>query len=194
MRHARGRSTRSRASPRSKGASTACRPRTFTSTSSARSTPSWTCAAPSSCSTTWRGSRRLLAASVRSRFHAAAHGVLPLPAPATLGAAGGAPARRRRDGSRARHAHGRGDRGHARRGWGPLPPLTLERVGYGAGTATSPTGRTSSGSCSERLRLRDRTARRPARDESRRPLLRARSGRRRALLRGGGLDVWTVPA
>lgn len=65
----------------------------------------------------------------------AAHGVLPLPAPATLGLLEGAPLVGVETEAELVTPTGAAIAAIAVEEWGALPPLTLERVGYGAGTA-----------------------------------------------------------
>jgi uncharacterized protein (TIGR00299 family) protein len=65
----------------------------------------------------------------------AAHGVLPLPAPATLGLLEGAPLVGVETEAELVTPTGAAIAATAVEEWGALPPLTLERVGYGAGTA-----------------------------------------------------------
>jgi len=65
----------------------------------------------------------------------AAHGVLPLPAPAVLGLLEGAPFVGVETEAELVTPTGAAIVATAVDEWGPLPPLTLERVGYGAGTA-----------------------------------------------------------
>ena len=68
-------------------------------------------------------------------FTRAAHGVLPLPAPATLGLLEGAPLVGVETEAELVTPTGAAIAATAVDEWGQLPPLTLERVGYGAGTA-----------------------------------------------------------
>ncbi|HXF98573.1 MAG TPA: nickel pincer cofactor biosynthesis protein LarC [Gaiellaceae bacterium] len=68
----------------------------------------------------------------------AAHGVLPLPAPATLGLLAGAPLRGVEAEGELVTPTGAAIAAVAVDEWGPLPPLTLEAVGYGAGTRELP--------------------------------------------------------
>lgn len=68
-------------------------------------------------------------------FTRAAHGVLPLPAPATLGLLEGAPLVGVETEAELVTPTGAAIAATVVDEWGPLPPLTLERVGYGAGTA-----------------------------------------------------------
>jgi pyridinium-3,5-bisthiocarboxylic acid mononucleotide nickel chelatase len=68
----------------------------------------------------------------------AAHGVLPLPAPATLGLLEGADLVGVSTEAELVTPTGAAIAAVAVEEWGPLPPLTLERVGYGAGTADFP--------------------------------------------------------
>ena len=77
--------------------------------------------------------------------------------------------------------------------WGALPPLTLEAVGYGAGTHDFPTGPTSCGSCSATRRAAPRRRGRPARDEPRRPLPELVPDAVERCFAAGALDVWTAP-
>ncbi|HSI97106.1 MAG TPA: LarC family nickel insertion protein, partial [Gaiellaceae bacterium] len=65
----------------------------------------------------------------------AAHGVLPLPAPATLALLEGAPLVGVETEAELVTPTGAAIAATAVDEWGPLPPLVLERVGYGAGTA-----------------------------------------------------------
>jgi pyridinium-3,5-bisthiocarboxylic acid mononucleotide nickel chelatase len=65
----------------------------------------------------------------------AAHGVLPLPAPATLGLLEGAPLVGVETQAELVTPTGAAIAATVVDTWGLLPPLTLERVGYGAGTA-----------------------------------------------------------
>jgi pyridinium-3,5-bisthiocarboxylic acid mononucleotide nickel chelatase len=65
----------------------------------------------------------------------AAHGVLPLPAPATLGLLEGAPLVGVETEAELVTPTGAAIAVTVVDEWGVLPPLTLERVGYGAGTA-----------------------------------------------------------
>jgi uncharacterized protein (TIGR00299 family) protein len=65
----------------------------------------------------------------------AAHGVLPLPAPATLGLLEGAPLVGVETEAELVTPTGAAIAATVVEAWGSLPPLTLERVGYGAGTA-----------------------------------------------------------
>ncbi len=65
----------------------------------------------------------------------AAHGVLPLPPPAVLGLLEGAPLVGVDTEAELVTPTGAAIAAVAVDAWGPLPPLTLERVGYGAGTA-----------------------------------------------------------
>jgi hypothetical protein len=65
----------------------------------------------------------------------AAHGVLPLPAPATLALLEGAPLVGVDSEAELVTPTGAAIAATVVQEWGPLPPLTLERVGYGAGTA-----------------------------------------------------------
>jgi pyridinium-3,5-bisthiocarboxylic acid mononucleotide nickel chelatase len=65
----------------------------------------------------------------------AAHGVLPLPAPATLGLLEGAPLVGGESEAELVTPTGAAIAAVSVDEWGALPPLTLERVGYGAGTA-----------------------------------------------------------
>ena len=65
----------------------------------------------------------------------AAHGVLPLPAPAVLGLLEGAPFVGVETEAELVTPTGAAIVATAVDEWGPLPPLTLERIGYGAGTA-----------------------------------------------------------
>jgi uncharacterized protein (TIGR00299 family) protein len=71
-------------------------------------------------------------------FTRAAHGVLPLPAPATLGLLGGAQLVGVETEAELVTPTGAAIAATVVAEWGPLPPLTLERVGYGAGTADFP--------------------------------------------------------
>lgn len=64
----------------------------------------------------------------------AAHGVLPLPAPATLALLGGAPFVGVDTEAELVTPTGAAIAATVVDEWGPLPPITLERVGYGAGT------------------------------------------------------------
>jgi uncharacterized protein (TIGR00299 family) protein len=64
-----------------------------------------------------------------------AHGVLPLPAPATLGLLTGAPLVGVETEAELVTPTGAAIAATLVDEWGPLPPLTLERVGYGAGSA-----------------------------------------------------------
>jgi pyridinium-3,5-bisthiocarboxylic acid mononucleotide nickel chelatase len=64
----------------------------------------------------------------------AAHGVLPLPAPATIGLLEGAPLVGVDTEAELVTPTGAAIASVAVDAWGPLPPLVLERVGYGAGT------------------------------------------------------------
>jgi uncharacterized protein (TIGR00299 family) protein len=68
----------------------------------------------------------------------ASHGVLPLPAPATLGLLEGAPLVGVETEAELVTPTGAAIAAVAVDEWGSLPPLTLERVGYGAGTADFP--------------------------------------------------------
>jgi len=68
-------------------------------------------------------------------FTRAAHGVLPLPAPATLGLLEGVPLVGVETEAELVTPTGAAIAATVVDEWGPLPPLTLERVGYGAGTA-----------------------------------------------------------
>jgi hypothetical protein len=68
-------------------------------------------------------------------FVKAAHGVLPLPAPATLGLLEGAPLVGVDTEAELVTPTGAAIAATVVEEWGALPPLTLERVGYGAGTA-----------------------------------------------------------
>ena len=68
----------------------------------------------------------------------AAHGVLPLPAPATLGLLDGVPLQGVELEAELVTPTGAAIATTVVEEWGPLPPLTLERVGYGAGTADFP--------------------------------------------------------
>jgi uncharacterized protein (TIGR00299 family) protein len=68
----------------------------------------------------------------------AAHGVLPLPAPATLGLLDGVPLQGVQLEAELVTPTGAAIATTVVEEWGPLPPLTLERVGYGAGTADFP--------------------------------------------------------
>ena len=65
----------------------------------------------------------------------AAHGVLPLPPPAVLGLLEGAPLVGVDTEAELVTPTGAAIAAVAVEAWGPLPPLVLERVGYGAGTA-----------------------------------------------------------
>lgn len=65
----------------------------------------------------------------------AAHGVLPLPAPATLGLLEGAPLVGVDTQAELVTPTGAAIAASVVETWGSLPPLVLERVGYGAGTA-----------------------------------------------------------
>ena len=65
----------------------------------------------------------------------AAHGVLPLPAPATLGLLEGVPLVGVETEAELVTPTGAAIAATVVDEWGALPPLTLERVGYGAGTA-----------------------------------------------------------
>jgi pyridinium-3,5-bisthiocarboxylic acid mononucleotide nickel chelatase len=67
-------------------------------------------------------------------FVTAAHGVLPLPAPATLGLLEGAALAGVDTEAELVTPTGAAIAATVVDGWGQLPPLTLERVGYGAGT------------------------------------------------------------
>ena len=67
-------------------------------------------------------------------FTRAAHGVLPLPAPATLALLGGALFAGVDTEAELVTPTGAAIAATVVDEWGPLPPLTLERVGYGAGT------------------------------------------------------------
>lgn len=67
-------------------------------------------------------------------FTQAAHGVLPLPAPATLGLLEGVPLVGVETEAELVTPTGAAIAAVAVDEWGSLPPLTLERVGYGAGT------------------------------------------------------------
>jgi pyridinium-3,5-bisthiocarboxylic acid mononucleotide nickel chelatase len=64
----------------------------------------------------------------------AAHGVLPLPAPATLGMLEGVPLTGVETEAELVTPTGAAIAATVVEEWGSLPPLTLERVGYGAGT------------------------------------------------------------
>jgi pyridinium-3,5-bisthiocarboxylic acid mononucleotide nickel chelatase len=68
----------------------------------------------------------------------AAHGVLPLPAPATLGLLEGAPLVGVETEAELVTPTGAAIAATVVETWGALPPLVLERVGYGAGTADFP--------------------------------------------------------
>jgi uncharacterized protein (TIGR00299 family) protein len=68
-------------------------------------------------------------------FTRAAHGVLPLPAPATLALLEGAPLVGVGTEAELVTPTGAAIAATVVEEWGSLPPLTLERVGYGAGTA-----------------------------------------------------------
>ena len=68
-------------------------------------------------------------------FTGAAHGVLPLPAPATLGLLEGVPMVGVEMDAELVTPTGAAIATTVVDAWGTLPPLTLERVGYGAGTA-----------------------------------------------------------
>ncbi len=68
----------------------------------------------------------------------AAHGVLPLPPPAVLGLLEGAPLVGVDTEAELVTPTGAAIAAVAVDAWGPLPPLVLERVGYGAGTADFP--------------------------------------------------------
>jgi pyridinium-3,5-bisthiocarboxylic acid mononucleotide nickel chelatase len=65
----------------------------------------------------------------------AAHGVLPLPAPATVGLLVGAPVFGVELEAELVTPTGAALASTLADGWGPVPAMTLERVGYGAGTA-----------------------------------------------------------
>jgi uncharacterized protein (TIGR00299 family) protein len=67
-------------------------------------------------------------------FVSAAHGILPLPAPATLGLLEGAPLVGVETEAELVTPTGAAIVATVVEEWGSLPPLTLERVGYGAGT------------------------------------------------------------
>jgi pyridinium-3,5-bisthiocarboxylic acid mononucleotide nickel chelatase len=97
--------------------------------SSARWTPSSTSVAPSSSSTSSESSEWPARGLTR-----AAHGILPLPAPATLALLGGAPFAGVDTEAELVTPTGAVIAATVVDEWGPLPPLTLERVGYGAGT------------------------------------------------------------
>jgi hypothetical protein len=71
-------------------------------------------------------------------FTRAAHGTLPLPAPATLGLLVGARLAGVETEAELVTPTGAAIAAVAVDEWGSLPPLTLERVGYGAGTADFP--------------------------------------------------------
>lgn len=71
-------------------------------------------------------------------FTRAAHGVLPLPAPATLALLRGAQLSDAGDGKELVTPTGAALASSLAESYGPLPPLTLERVGYGAGTDDPP--------------------------------------------------------
>jgi hypothetical protein len=68
----------------------------------------------------------------------AAHGVLPLPAPATLALLEGAPLVGVETEEELVTPTGAALAATVVDEWGPLPPLTLERIGYGAGTKELP--------------------------------------------------------
>jgi uncharacterized protein (TIGR00299 family) protein len=68
----------------------------------------------------------------------AAHGVLPLPAPATLGMLEGVPLAGVETEAELVTPTGAAIAATVVAEWGSLPPLTLERVGYGAGTRDLP--------------------------------------------------------
>jgi uncharacterized protein (TIGR00299 family) protein len=68
----------------------------------------------------------------------AAHGVLPLPSPATLELLRGAPVYGVEPGGELVTPTGAAIVSTLADRWGPLPPLTLDRVGYGAGSADPP--------------------------------------------------------
>lgn len=72
-------------------------------------------------------------------FTRAEHGVLPLPAPATLAMLRGAQLSDAGDGRELVTPTGAALASSLAESYGPLPPLTLERIGYGAGTDDPPT-------------------------------------------------------
>ena len=193
-----GRSTRFAALGRGRGRDARRRPRTTsTSTSSAASTRSSTSAARVVAARRPRRRRgRLLAAAVRARTVRAAHGVLPLARAGHARAAARRAARRRRGRRRARHADRRRARGGARRaGFGPLPALVLERVGYGAGTRDLPERpnvvRVLIGQAAERRPAGARSSLLETNLDDLLPELVPDAVER--CFAAGALDVWTVP-
>ncbi len=88
----------------------------------------------------WRRSDRLLAAQRRRRHGASRRtGVFPVPAPATVKLLGERADLRRRGPEGAGHADRRADRdGVRRRRSARFRPMTIERVGYGAGDRDDP--------------------------------------------------------
>ena len=68
----------------------------------------------------------------------AAHGILPLPAPATVALLRGAPVHGVELDRELVTPTGAALASTLADGWGQIPPMTLERVGYGAGTADFP--------------------------------------------------------
>ena len=86
------------------------------------------------------GAERLVASPVptgsgRIRI---AHGEFSVPAPATAELLRGIPLAASAVAGRADHADRRRHPGHAGRGFGPLPAMTIEQIGYGAGQRDLP--------------------------------------------------------
>ena len=142
-------------------------PRTSTSTSSARSTRSSTSAGVRAARRARRRARRL-ARRFRSRAGSstAAHGVLPLPAPATLGLLEGAALVGVDTEAELVTPTGAAIAATIVEEWGALPPLTLEGVGYGAGTKDLADRPNVVRSCSARVGASDGAGRRCSRRTS----------------------------
>ncbi len=122
--------------PRSKAGSTASPPTTSSSTRSGRSTPSWTssaCAPPSRCSMSTRCGRR--ASPWAPAPCGRSHGVLPNPAPAVVAllASVNAPTYGVDVALELTTPTGAALVTTLAAGFGPLPAMAVEAVGYGAG-------------------------------------------------------------
>ena len=116
----------------------------------------------------------------------AAHGVLPNPAPAVVALLAGAPTYGVDIPVELTTPTGAALLAALADAWGPMPAMTVRAVGYGAGTATWPTGRTSPRSWSASWRRhgwRAGPARRAARGQRRRRHRRGPRPRRRPAAR-----------
>jgi uncharacterized protein (TIGR00299 family) protein len=125
----------------------------------------------------------------------AAHGVLPLPAPATARLLAGAPVYGVEIEGELVTPTGAALASALADDWGPIPPMTLERIGYGAGTADfsarANVVRVLIGSAAESLQPAHEVALLETNLDDLSPELVPDAVER--CFAAGALDVWTVP-